>query len=459
MEPIENLPVEAVEEKSPPAPVDMAAIRAEIIEQTRAEESQRQLAIRGMGKKLGLEDLAEELIRGDRRIEDANAAFLEKIESRSTKPLAAMDTNLSGFGQKESKEYSLLAGIRSICPGFSEYNQNCFERETSNELAKKIGRTTAGLFVPVRNLTIDKMARRDTMSTVNNGNSNLIDTDYRPQDFIEALRNKAMVFQLGARFLTGLQGPVEIPKQTGRTSAYWVGENSQIPETDMTFGQIGMNMKTVVSRVSLTRNLLIQNSISAESLIREDLVKEIALAIDKAAITGSGVGAEPKGILNYAINTLPGSALGNDGGAPTYASLVSLASEIEADNADISTLKWLTNTRVKSKLMLTPMQTSGVEGNFVLKEGGTSLLGYGMNVSNQVPSNLTKANGTNLSAIILGCFDQLIVGEWGVLEILPNIYGKQYEVGGVEIRCIKSLDMCVRHEQAFAAITDANTTL
>lgn len=256
--------------------------------------------------------------------------------------------------------------------------------------------------------------------------------------------------------MTGLMGPVEIPKQTGTSTAYWIGEQQTIPESDLTFGQIGMSQKTVVSRVSMSRNLLMQSSLSVENIVREDMIKEIALAIDKAAINGSGVGAEPKGILNYAINSVP---LGNDGSAPTYASLVGLCSEIEADNADISTLKFLTNTRVKSKLMLTPMQASGVEGNFVLKEGSSTLMGYSFNVSNQVPSNLTKGNGTGLSAIILGCWDQLIVGEWGVLEILPNVYGKTYETGGVEIRAIKSLDMALRHEQSFAAITDAVTTL
>jgi HK97 family phage major capsid protein len=308
--------------------------------------------------------------------------------------------------------------------------------------------------VPVRHLRVG-VRDRDALTTVGSA-SNLIDTDFRGQDFIEALRNQAKVFQLGARFMTGLMGPVEIPKQTGTSTAYWVGENQTIPETDVAFGQIGMSQKTIVSRVSMTRNLLMQSSLSVENIVREDMIREIALAIDKAAISGSGIGAEPKGILNYNINSVP---LGGTGAAPEYADLVAMCAEIENDNADISTMKWLTNTRVKSKLMLTPMQTSGVEGNFVLKEGGASLLGYGFNVSNQVPSNLSKGGTNNLSAILLGCWDQLIVGEWGVLEILPNIYGKQYEVGGVEIRAIKSLDMALRHEQSFCAITDAITTL
>ena len=191
-------------------------------------------------------------------------------------------------------------------------------------------------------------------------------------------------------------------------------------------------------------------------MARNELVTSIAEAVDLALINGSGVGAEPKGILNYNINSI---TTGNDGEAPSYENLIALCAEIEADNADVSTLQWLTNTRVKSKLMLTPYQASGVEGNFIMKEGATTLLGYKMNVSNQVPSNFTKGNGSNLSAIILGAWNQIFIGEWGVLEILPNVYGKTYETGGVEIRAIKSMDIVMRHEESFAALTDVITAI
>lgn len=424
----------------------------------REQEIERAKAIRALCKNHNLANLAEDLIAAGKNIEESRMAVLDKIEQGyQARSLSGSDVTLAGFGQPEDKEYSLLGAIRSICPGFAEYNKNCFEREVSEEISQKLGRTTAGVFVPVRHLTVGgRTGQRDALTTAGTP-SNLIDIDFRPNDFIEALRNKAMVFQLGARFMTGLKGPVEIPKQSGVSASYWIGENQTIgPESDLQFSQIGMSQKTIVSRVSMSRNLLMQSSLSVENIVREDMVKELALAIDRAAINGSGVGPEPKGILNYAINSV---SLGTDGAAPTYSDLVALCSEIEVDNADVSTMKFLTNTRVKSKLMLTPMQANGVEGNFVLKEGASTLMGYSFNVTNQIPSNLTKGNGTNLSAIILGCWDQLIVGEWGVLEILPNVYGKTYETGGVEIRAIKSLDMALRYDESFAAITDAVTTL
>jgi HK97 family phage major capsid protein len=436
---------------------DVEAERAKL----RQQESDRIRGIAALCKKHNLASLGDELIEKGTSIDEARSIVLDKIERNyNPVPLGAPlgDANISGFGEREDKQYSLLNALRSICPGFPEYQQKCFEREVSEEIGRKIGKTTAGLYIPVRHLTVGRNQKRDALNTAATAyGGQLVDTELRSQDFIEALRAKAVVFSLGARFLTGLQGNVEIPKQTGVAATYWVGEGGVIPETDITFGQISLTPKNIVTRMSMSRQLVLQSSVSAEALVRDDLVKQIALGIDRAAIYGSGgANNEPRGVLNYPINTLS-SGLSADGTAPSYANLVNLCSEIEVDNADISTMKWLGNPKTKAKLMLTPMQASGVEGNFVLKDSA-NLLGYEAGWSNQVPSNLTKGNGTGLSALILGCWDQMVVGEWGVLEILPNVYGRTYENGGIEIRAIKTLDIALRHNESFAALTDVITT-
>ena len=58
-------------------------------------------------------------------------------------------------------------------------------------------------------------------------------------DFIELLRPNIVVEQAGATVLDGLVGsPVEIPMQTGGATAYWVGENQDITESDLSAGQL-----------------------------------------------------------------------------------------------------------------------------------------------------------------------------------------------------------------------------
>jgi Phage capsid family len=73
-------------------------------------------------------------------------------------------------------------------------------------------------------------------------------------------------------------------------------------------------------------------------------------------------------------------------------------------------------------------------------------------------SNLTKGSGTALSEIIFGDWSQLLVGEWGVVEIMPNPYAAGvYESGGVELRILQTLDLAVRHPESFAVMSDAVT--
>jgi hypothetical protein len=76
-----------------------------------------------------------------------------------------------------------------------------------------------------------------------------------------------------------------------------------------------------------------------------------------------------------------------------------------------------------------------------------------------VPGDLTKGTGTNLSALIFGNFNDLIIGEWGSVEILVNPYGAGFTSGDVAIRIMQTIDIAFRQVVSFAAITDMITTL
>lgn len=86
-----------------------------------------------------------------------------------------------------------------------------------------------------------------------------------------------------------------------------------------------------------------------------------------------------------------------------------------------------------------------------------SINGYTVARSNQMVSNGTKSTGSNLSTIVFGNWSELMIGEWGTLEILPNPYGAGFNSGSVDIRALQSIDIGVRHAKSFAAMTDAIT--
>lgn len=343
-----------------------------------------------------------------------------------------------GLSEKEAREYSFLRVIQAQLLGKPELA--AFEREVSEATAKRLGKSPQGFYVPVDVLKRDLTKAGDGQY--------LVQTDVMAANFIELLRNKMVTKQLGATFLSGLVGDIAIPKQTGGATAYWIDESGTITESQQSLAQVVLSPKTVGAYTDISRKLVNQSSIDVESFVRNDLATVLALAIDAAAINGSGTGNEPVGILNQTGVGLV--SLGTDGGQMTFDKLVEMETLVSEANADIGTLRYVTNARVRGALKTTPK----VAGYPVyLWENGDIVNGYRAFVSNQVPGNLTKGAGTNLSAMIFGNFADLIIGEWGALDLLVDPYTNSAN-GAVRIRVLQDVDINVRHPESFAVCKD-----
>jgi HK97 family phage major capsid protein len=61
------------------------------------------------------------------------------------------------------------------------------------------------------------------------------------------------------------------------------------------------------------------------------------------------------------------------------------------------------------------------------------------------------------SAIIFGNFDDLIIGQWGGLDVLVDPYTGS-SAGTVRVRVLQDVDIAVRHAESFAAMKDALTS-
>ena len=416
-------------------------------EEILSEERQRIATINALATRHGFPELGQKLIEEGATIDAARAAYLDCLGSNQ-QPVAAPGP--LGFSPKEERNYSIVKAINAAIS--NDWTKAGFERECSLEIAKRTGRDPKGFFVPVRDLQVRAPFAVGAAGT----GGNVVQTDLLAQNFIDLLRNKTMVIQAGAMMLSGLQGNVAIPTQATAATTYWVDEAEALTQSEATFGQISLTPKTVGALSQFSRLMLLQPSIDIEQFIRNDFARIMALAIDLAALAGTAADGQPRGILN--TSGIGSVALGTNGAAPTWDSIVNLCREIEVDNADTPNMRFMTNPKVKAKLMTTSKQSSGVEGNFILQDPGTSLMGYPLMVTNQVSSALTKGSGSNLSAMILGNWSDLIIGEWGVLEILPNPFGSGYTKGSVDIRVMQTLDIAVRYAQSFAAITDIVTT-
>ena len=428
-----------------PAPVADPTI---IVKETKMSddikvERDRVAAILELASRHNQREFGEAAIRDGASIEQFRGALLDKVGS---KPLSV--SNEIGMSDKEVRNFSFVRAIRALSNPQDRRAQEeaAFEFEASQAAQKKEGRDSRGIMVPA------DVVYRDLTTSTASGTAkagNLVPTDLLAASFIDVLRNKMVLNQLGAQFLTGLSGNVAIPRKTAASSAYWVGENAAPTESTNApaFDQVTMSPKTLAAYVDYSRRLMLQSSLDIETLVRNDLATSIAVAMDGAAVAGSGSN-KPTGVLN--TSGIGSVTLGTNGGAPTWAMVVNLVKEVEIDNALTGAAAFLTNGQVKAKLASTSKQTSGVEGNFILGPDMNNLYGFPIYVSQQVPSNLSKgsASGT-LSAMIFGVWSDLLIGQWSGIDLMADPYTGSKE-GTVRIVAFHDCDFAVRHPESFA---------
>ena len=372
-----------------------------------------------------------------------------------TQDLEKIEADRSGalpLDPEEQKRYSLINMVKAVVS--NDYSNAGFERECSAAIEQQTGKRARGFYIPT-NLQV----RTPYITTTATAAGNLVGTVLDQGNFIDALRKSLKVFELGATILGGNVGNLDVPRQSGLTSTYWVAEGSNITEANATFDKISLTPKTVGALSSWTRIQELQATPDLEQLVRNDLTQQVAAAIDLACIAGTGSSNQPTGLLNQSgTNSVVG---GTNGASVTYDHLADLIAAVSQDSADVGRTGFLTNNQVLTKLL----KTKDSDGNYLLGPGSmvagspATLWGRRCEISQQVPSNLTKgsASGT-CSAIIYGNWSDLVVAQWGSpLDILVNPYGSSYAAGNVEIRAMSSLDLGLRHPESFAIMKDALT--
>jgi HK97 family phage major capsid protein/HK97 family phage prohead protease len=421
---------------------DLSVVRAEAAEAERT----RIAGITALCDKHQMTDLAGELVRGGKGIDEARAAVLERMGS-TQKPVNDKAADI-GLTEAETRQFSFVRAINALAHPTDRRCQEAarFEFEVSDAAAKAMGKESRGLMVPA------EVLRRDlTVGTASAG-GNTVATDLLAANFIDLLRNKAVVMGLGTQMLTGLQGNIAIPRQTGGATGYWVAESGAPTESQQAFDQVTMSPKTLGAFTDISRKLLLQSSIDIETFVRNDLATVLALEIDRAAIHGSGSSNQPTGIL--ATSGIGSVAGGTNGAAPTWANIIALETEVAQDNADLGSLNYLTNTKVRGKLKGTFTNSTYGEAPVFGQDGRMN--GYNCAVTNQVSSTLTKGSSSVCSAIIFGNFADLIVGMWGSLDLVVDPFTASTS-GTVRVVALQDLDIAVRHPESFSAMLDALT--
>lgn len=401
------------------------------------------------------------LIQKGATVDAARGAVLDLILQRGQqqKPLASLGNDPNpDMTEKEKARYSMIRAINAVVGG--SWKEAGFELEVSNEIAKRSGKSGSGGFFMPTNLTYAMRAPYMAGAPATGGA--LVGTQLLSGSFIDLLRNKARVMQLGATVLSGLTGNVDIPRQIGSSQAFWVAEGVAVTESEATFDKVSLSMKSVGTYSMVSRNMLIQSSPDIEMLVRADLLSTIALGIDLAALSGTGAGGQPLGIANVAgVGSVAGGA---NGAGIIIDHLIDLETAVMDSNAPEESLAYLCNPRTVGALK----KLKSTTGDYLwsnLPNGGRSatpgeINGYAVARSKQARNTLTKGTANGIcSELFFGAWNEVLIGEWGVIELLPNPYDPDaYKQGAVLIRALQSVDVAVRHAKSFAVMSDALTS-
>jgi HK97 family phage major capsid protein len=429
---------ETIRIEATPAPVVTPQVRMETTPSVEVKpnvdfeaELARVREIHAVGVKFGMTDKAAEYVRDGKSAGDFYKFVLDSKMSGSTGEISQIDSSL-GLRPKERRQYNLCKAILETA-----YDRRLtgFEAECSQEMSRLTGRQPMGFFMPEFALVPE--VRADLAAASNNLGGFTIQTTVEPS-LIPYLRHKMVLGRAGATMMGGLVGNMALPRQITAATATWNTENQDPTRSNLTFDQVSLTPQRLSTVSAFSKQLLAQSSLDIQSIVRDDLLKVIAIAQDLAGLTGSGSSNQPTGIFATVADTVFPSAYSktspsvafSSSGYPTWTNIVAFEGNVETNDVDLddSSCSYIVHPQVKALwktlAKFDPRATNQFYPEFLMEDvkvagdaSAGTINGYKAFATNQIPSTSTNAH-----SVIFGKFSDLIVGLWGGLDIITDPY-------------------------------------
>lgn len=364
---------------------------------TNAEKEQRKLNEDEMVK---FEALKKEMEDISRQIEELN----EKLTKETTK--------------RTMENFSLLKAINDVANNRQLDERSQSVVNTGIEEMRKAGLSYSGqILLPIE--------ARDIQATVATNGKEAVAED--KLNILEPLRANLVMVQAGANYMTGLVGNVSIPVYNG-SNVGWAGEIETATNGAGTFTEVMLEPKRITAYIDVSKQFLLQDSVSAEAMLRADIVRAISNKLE-ATILGDAAGnaKQPGGLFNGA------SALADT----SYASMVDMIQTLEEANVS-GDIKYIVSPSIKASLKTTSKDAGS--GRFVM-EG---------NEVDGVPVLCTSA----CKGVVVGNFADYVIGQWGSIDLTVDPYS-QATNGKVRLVVNAYFDAKPRRAEAFVAKTVA----
>lgn len=277
-------------------------------------------------------------------------------------------------------------------------------------------------------------------------------------ELIELLRARVVVRAAGARTFPMPAGQVRHAKQTAPATATYVAENAAIPPSEPTFDKLDQSFKKLTGLVPVGNSLLRHSGFAMAQMVRDDLLKVMALREDLAFIRGDGSANTPRGIRNWLLPANWIAAL-NAGVAATATAaetaLRSVVSRVEDANVALTNPGWI--MRASTKNWLANLQNAQGNKLFPSIEANGQLLGARIHTTTQVPNNLATAGDE--TEVYFGEFSEAMIGDSMDMSIGVSTEAGYYDGANyisafqndlTLMRAISEHDFALEHDVAFA---------
>lgn len=214
------------------------------------------------------------------------------------------------------------------------------------------------------------------------GGGYLLEPTLSPR-FVDLARAASVVSRAGAVTIP-IGGETNIATLTSDPTTYWRGETVSVTASKPAFGRIVLRPKTVAALVPVSIEWL-EDVANGAAVIETALQSAMGLAMNQAALIGTGAGAEPLGVVNHTgVNTI-----GSVGTPTTYTNISAAVGDILGANfdGDVSSLAWIHN----------PTQGETYDGLVTGISGDNTPL-----MPTQWAGSLRKFSTTSLAANIVG---------------------------------------------------------
>lgn len=359
----------------------------------------------------------------DETVTDNDETKEDKIETETEKTKEEKETrnNETKNHTKMNKEFRLIKAINDIANNRSVDETAQAVVKAGAEEMRKAGVSYGGqIQLPTSEL-------RSAITVTAEGEDVVATEIY---DILEPLRAKNVLVAAGAKFITGLVGDVQVPSMSAG-NVTWEGETASAKDGGQTFTAVKLSPKRLTAYVDISKQFLVQDSKSAEALIRQDIINAINSKLE-ATILGSAVGTttQPAGIFNGKSKATIAS----------FKDVCDLEAKIEDANV-IGECKYVMSN--KAKAALRNMAKSAKSTELVMEGGaidGTAVLNT---------SNVEEQN------VVYGDFSNLAIGQWGSIDLLVDPYTKAAD-GQVRLVVNAFFDAKVLRDGAFAYGTTAS---